>query len=80
MWFQTYLFVTDQKDNQLFVFDRQRRKHEVNFRVGAKPSDIKLYDSYAQESALCKGISIERNFCLLLKNKLECAHSSLKKN
>ncbi len=39
------MFVTDQRGKQLYVFNRERRDHEVNFGLGsAMPYGVIMYD------------------------------------
>ncbi len=52
--YKKFIFATDQRENQLYVFDRQRMKHEVNFRVGAKPYDVMMYDDDVMKAGSCK--------------------------
>ena len=46
--FQNYIFATEQKDLQLYVFDAESERHEVKFSTGARPYDVLMYDDGIQ--------------------------------
>ena len=78
--FQNYLFVTEQVQGHLRVYDKKSGNNEINYQLGYVPDGIVMYDESVQPGNSCKIYfpvhSVYKNWLLLCFQVLSDPRSS----